>query len=83
MTTATVDDRKRVRIANAKPGQVFSVESEPGGAIRLVPVVPVEPRTVVGKLVRRKGRLVFDLPKGYTLKPEDIAKAVWEERDNR
>lgn len=39
MTTATVDDKKRVRIPAAKPGQVFSVEPEPNGSIRLVPVV--------------------------------------------
>ena len=39
MTTATVDDKQRVRLRDAKPGQVFSVEPEPGGAIRLVPVI--------------------------------------------
>jgi len=58
VTTATVDDRKRVRIPDAKPGQVFSVEPEPNGAIRLVPVVrqdqPNKARVVKG-------------PKGYLL----------------
>ena len=38
MTTVTVDDRKRVRIPDAKPKQVFAYESNPDGTIVLIPV---------------------------------------------
>ena len=41
MITATVDDKKRVRIPDARPGQVFSVEPKPGGFV-LVEVLPKE-----------------------------------------
>ena len=38
MTTLTVDDRKRVRLPSARPGQVFSFEPNADGSITLVPV---------------------------------------------
>ena len=38
MTTVTVDDRKRVRIPDAKPKQVFSYKANPDGSVLLVPV---------------------------------------------
>ncbi len=83
MKTLTVDDSKRIRLPDAKPRQVFSYEAKPDGSISLVPVVPAEPPTIVGKLVRKKGRLIFELPRGYTLSPDEIARAVREERDSR
>ena len=43
MTTVTVDDRKRVRLPSAKPGQVFALESS-DGAILLTPVKAIEAR---------------------------------------
>jgi hypothetical protein len=36
--TLTADSRKRVRIPDAKPGQVFSYEHQGDGSIVLVPV---------------------------------------------
>jgi hypothetical protein len=36
--TVTVDDRKRVRVPNAKPGQVFAFEPKEDGTVVLVPV---------------------------------------------
>jgi hypothetical protein len=82
--TLTVDDRQRVRLPQVKAGQVFAYEPNADGSIRLVPVVPApEPRTVTAKLVRKRGRLVFELPKGLTLAPDAIARAVREERDSR
>jgi hypothetical protein len=36
--TLTVDSQKRVRINDAKPGQVFAREDNPDGSITLVPV---------------------------------------------
>ena len=41
MTTLIVDDRKRVRIPDAKPGQVFACEPGPGGSFKLIPVKAV------------------------------------------
>ena len=38
MTTVTVDDRKRVRIPDAKPGQVFALENKGDGSVTLTPV---------------------------------------------
>ncbi len=38
MTTVTVDDRRRVRIPDAKPGQVFSLENGSDGSVTLTPV---------------------------------------------
>ena len=38
MTTVTVDDRRRVRLPDAKPGQVFSIESRSDGAVTLTPI---------------------------------------------
>jgi len=41
MTTATFDDKKRVRIPDAKPGQVVCVEPGPDGTWKLIPLVPM------------------------------------------
>jgi len=84
MKTLTVDDRQRVRLPKAKPGQVFAYESNSDGTVRLVPVMPKPgPRRVVAKLVRRGKGLFFRVPKGYTLDSEAIGAAVAEERESR
>jgi len=38
MSTVTADDRKRVRIPDAKPGQVFSYENNADGSVTLTPI---------------------------------------------
>jgi hypothetical protein len=38
VTTATVDDKKRVRLACTKPGQVLAVTENADGSITLTPV---------------------------------------------
>jgi hypothetical protein len=84
MKTLTVDDRQRVRLPKAKAGQVFAYEPNLDGTIRLVPVIPKPgPKRVVAKMVKRGEGLFFQVPKGYTLDPEAIGKAVAEERDSR
>ena len=84
MKTLTVDDRQRVRLPKAKAGQVFAYESNLDGTIKLVPVIAKPgPRRVIAKLVKRGGRLFFQVPTGYTLAPEAIGKAVAEEQDSR
>jgi hypothetical protein len=81
MDTITTDDYKRVRIPVAKPGQVWAYEVT-DGVVKLTPVKKTEPRSVTLKLVKRDGRLVPDLS-GITIDPEDIGRAVREERDSQ
>jgi len=38
MSTVTADDRKRVRIPDAKPGQVFAYENNADGSVTLNPL---------------------------------------------
>jgi hypothetical protein len=84
MKTLTVDDRQRIRLPEAKAGQVFAYEPNSDGTIKLVPVVPKPgPRRVVAKLVKQRGGLFFEVPTGYRLDPDAIGKAVAEERDSR
>ena len=84
MKTLTVDDRQRVRLPTAKPGQVFAYEPNSDGTIKLVPMIPKPgSKRVVAKLVKQSGELFFQLPKGYTLDPDAIGNAVAEERDSR
>jgi hypothetical protein len=84
MTTLTVDQGQRVRLPQAKPGQVFAYEPDPDGSIKLVPVeTKPAPRRLFARLVKRDGVPFFELPKGYKLDPEDIGKAVAEERESR
>lgn len=84
VTTLKVDERHRITLPAAEPGQVFAYEPGTDGSIKLVPVVtePV-PKRVLAKLVRRGGKLLFELPEGYKLDPEAIAQAVAEERESR
>ncbi len=84
MKTLTVDDRQRIRLPKANPGEVFAYEPNTDGTIKLVPVIPKPgPRRVVAKLVNRGAGLFFQVPNGYTLDPEAIGKAVTEERESR
>ena len=84
MKTLTVDDRQRIRLPAAKAGQVFEYEPSADGSIKLVPVAPEpEPKRLVAKLVKKDGCLVFEIPSGYTLDPDAIARAVAEERESR
>lgn len=84
MKTLTVDDRQRVRLPKTKPGQVFAYEPDSDGTIKLVPVITKPgPKRVVAKLSKQGGGLFFQIPKGYRLDSEAIAKAVAEERESR
>jgi hypothetical protein len=84
MKTLTVDDRHRVTLPETEPGQVFAYEPDADGSIKLVPVVTQsEPKRILAKLVERDGVMIFELPEGYKLDPEDIGKAVAEERESR
>ncbi|SPE50340.1 hypothetical protein SBV1_1110010 [Verrucomicrobia bacterium] len=84
MKTLTVDERQRIRLPVAKPGQVFAYEQTLDGTIKLVPVAPKPgPRRVVARLVESGKGQFFEVPQGYKLAPEAIAQAVAEERESR
>ena len=83
MITATVDDRKRVRLPNAKPGQVYAVEDD-GGRVVLTPVTRQESRTVTLKWARDKRTFVMPDGKPVSLPaegPDAILEAVAEARE--
>ena len=82
MHTVTVDDYKRVRIASAKPGQVFAVEDD-GGRVTLTPVKEAEPKVFWAKLVRKAGELTFELPKGAEGAAEGISEAIRQAREEQ
>ncbi len=84
MKTLMADERQRLRIPEAKPGQLFSYEPSPDGSIKLVPVISKpEPRRIVARLVRKGDALVAEIPKGYKLAPTAIEDAITEERESR
>jgi len=79
MTTVTVDDRKRVRIPSAKPGQVFAIENASDGAVTLTPVkadrkVKYPPGSLTkyftGKLGKERDELESALLEGCVQRPE-------------
>jgi len=53
------------------------------GEIRGRKLQPQEPRTIKARLVKRGGRLIFELPHGVQMEPEAIGQAVAEERASR
>jgi hypothetical protein len=81
METVKVDNRKRVTLRFAKPGQVFAWEMS-GEVIKLTPVKPVEPEVPVIKLVKGPNGL-YRLPKGMKLSREEITAAIRADRDSR
>ena len=83
MHTITVDDSKRVRLPDVKPRQVLDYAANADGSILLTPVKKAEPKGIPAKLVRRKGHLIFEVPKGYTVPEGAIAQSIREERDSR
>ena len=68
--------------AGLKPGDQVEWRFEEG-EIRGRKLKPQEPRTIKSRLVRRAGRLTFELPRGVQMDPEAIGQAVAEERASR
>jgi hypothetical protein len=74
MTTVTVDDRKRVRIPDAKPGQVFALENKADGSVMLIPFkVPSKERFPRGSrkkfITPQNNREMLQLLKGCAQGP--------------
>ncbi len=76
MTTVTVDDRKRVRLPDAKPGEVFAYENKGEGRVVLTRVEPVQTKPAKVRLVRKHGYLVGVTDRVIT--QEEIRKALDE-----
>jgi len=66
------------RVALVKPSRKLAVSSKASVAI-----TKPEPEYIMAKLVKHGDEMYFELPKGYKLDPEDIGKAVAEERESR
>src|SRR5437764_8947551 len=72
MHSLTVDEKQRIRLPDAKPGQVFAYEKGVAGQVILTPVDPdAVPRA---KLVRRNGRLLGEASRPVTT--EDVKRAM-------
>jgi hypothetical protein len=72
MTTLTVDEDKRVKLPEAKPGTVFAYEQDDSGRVTLTPMENAQPKQA--RLVRRNGRtyLINDVP----ITNEDVQRAL-------
>ena len=70
------------KAAGLKPGDQVEWRFEEG-EIRGRKLKAQEGRTIKARLVKRAGRLTFELPKGAQIKPEAIGQAVADERASR
>jgi hypothetical protein len=76
MHTVTADERKRVRLPDAKPKQVFAYEPQADGTIRLVPVkVEVKEAFPPGSLKKyvtaKRNKELLDIFQGCSLEVPD------------
>ena len=82
--TVVADNKHRVTLRHAKPGDRFDVSMPEDGKYILTKLVPrAEPKRIVARLAQAGGGLFLQLPKGYTLAPDAIEQAVAEERASR
>jgi len=78
--TAVADNKKRVTIRTAKPGDRFDVQVADDGKVILTPLVADEKKVPVVKMVRTKeGFLMF--PPGKRLDRATIRAAIRKDRD--
>jgi hypothetical protein len=75
MITLKADNKRRVALPNIQPGQVFAYEAS-GQVVTLTPIQKAEPRRVQAKLVRKGGRLIFEVPEGLELAEKAIPRTV-------
>ncbi len=78
MTTATVDDRKRVRLPGAKPGQVLAVEQNADGVITLTPMKKAETGPPKARLVKRGGRTYLSTGSGQKMNEQVLKELLAE-----
>jgi hypothetical protein len=78
--TAVADNKKRVTIRTAKPGDRFDVQVAQNGKVILTPLAPAEKNVPVVKMIRTKeGFLMF--PPGKGPSRAAIRAAIREDRD--
>ena len=78
--TAVADNKKRVTIRTAKPGDRFDVQVMDDGKVILTPLIPAEKEVPVVKPIRTKeGFLMF--PPGKGPDRAAIRAAIREDRD--
>jgi hypothetical protein len=75
MKTAVVDDKRRVRIPDLKPGQVLAYENQ-DGIVTLTPVKPIEAAPAKCKLVKKNGFTVIETDREVSL--ETIKQLIAE-----
>jgi bifunctional DNA-binding transcriptional regulator/antitoxin component of YhaV-PrlF toxin-antitoxin module len=87
MSTSAIHDRQQTMLpddvsaaAGLKPGDQVDWRFEDGEIRGRKLPSGSEPRRIVGRLVRRGGTLVCDTAE-LTIDPDDIARAIREERD--
>ena len=75
MTTAVVDNKKRILVPDARPGQVVAIEPGPNGGWTLVPVKgdknePFPPGSLLKYFDKERDELETALAKGCVQGPE-------------
>jgi hypothetical protein len=85
MTTVKADERRRVTIPCAEPGQEFAWREGEDGAVILTPVERLRPRKLRKVLVRLSPGQVAELPPGVNAKDFEagISQAIREEREGQ
>jgi bifunctional DNA-binding transcriptional regulator/antitoxin component of YhaV-PrlF toxin-antitoxin module len=88
MSATAIEEKRQTTLppevseaAGLQPGDKVDWRYE-DGEIRGRKLISEEPRVIQGKLVMRDGQLVLDTT-GLAIDPEDIGRAVREERDSR
>jgi hypothetical protein len=76
MVTVKADNRRRVQLPDAEPGQVYALERAGEGQFVLTLVKKVEPKLPRARLVKRGGYLVADT--GQPLNMDVIRQLLME-----
>ena len=74
MNVVKVDNKRRVRIPEFKPGQVYTYATTPGGSVTLTEVKPVEPKSPKVRVVTEDGRKL--LLSDRRVSNEDVQKVL-------
>lgn len=76
MNVVKVDNKRRVRIPEFRPGQVYTYTSNPAGGVTLTEMKPVEPKPAKVRVVTERGRKL--LSSDRKVSNEDVQKALEE-----
>lgn len=74
MNIVKVDNKKRVRIPEFRPGQVYTYATNPGGSVTLTELKPAEPKSPKVRIVTAGGRKL--LSSDHTVSNEDVQKVL-------